>query len=329
MTASVLSPSATRAPRPIDSGPPPAHVSTRTAARPPTPCPLTAARQAAGLTKADLARRLFVSRPTVSAWEAGRRRPGSVSWPTLAAVLGLSADDVAGLFADHPPSRLDGQRLPGLSSVRAQLGLTQQALATVVGVAPSTVSTWETGGRVAAGMLADLAQALSAEPAALTADPAVVPTPDQRPLRRLRRRAHMSRREAAVQLGIAEGSLARYEAGSRRPSIAVARRMAAVYRTPLAAVLAMADIALPALPPHRPWRGGDVSAGIRAARLAAGLSKKGLGIAVMRSGQAVDQWERGRRLPDQATRRRLERVLHLPAGTLPSDEGGFARAVSV
>lgn len=60
--------------------------------------------------------------------------------------------------------------------------------------------------------------------------------------------------------------------------------------------------------------------GIRAPRLAAGLSKAGLGRAVGRSGQAVAGWEDGRTRPGEVTRRRLESVFGLAVGVL-TDQG--------
>ena len=143
-------------------------------------------------------------------------------------------------------------------------------------------------------MIEVLARVLDADQATLAAEPVATAVRDPRPLRRLRRAARMSQREAAVHLGIAVGSLARYEAGQRRPPVPVARRMAGAYRRPVAEVLAACRIELLPLPPRARWLREDVPEGLRAARTAAGLSKVALGRAVGRSGQAVRGWETGR-----------------------------------
>ena len=279
---------------------------------------LTEARTAAGLTISQLARAIHMSRPTVSYWERGVRRPATSHWPRLGVVLGLDQTEVAALFADHPPARLDGRPLPCLALVRRRAGVTQRALAERVGVAPTTLSMWETA-RIAVSlpMLARLANALNVDPATLVAEPVTVPVRDPRPLRHMRRAARMSQREAAAHLGIAIGSLARYEAGQRRPPVPVARRMAAVYRRPVVEVLTACRIDLLPLPPRGRWRPEDVPEGIRASRTALGLSKVALGSAVGRSGQAVRGWETGRSRPGPAMCRRLEVVLGLPDGKLP------------
>jgi transcriptional regulator with XRE-family HTH domain len=270
----------------------------------------------------ELARALYVSRPNLALWEKGRRRPARDLWPRLAAVLGLELAEVAALFADHPPARLDGRPLPSLSMVRRRSGMTQRELAGLVGVAPTTLAMWENARvRVAPGTADELARVLDTDVAALAAEHGGVAAPDPRPLRRLRTELNMSQREAAAHLGIALGTLARYESGERRPPVLVARRMAAVYRRPLVEVLRYCAIQLSPLPTGARWRPEDVPRGIRAARLAAGLDKVALGRAVGRSGQAVAAWEDGRALPGRAIRRRLESVLGLPQGCLGVDDG--------
>jgi transcriptional regulator with XRE-family HTH domain len=279
---------------------------------------LTEAREAAGLTMTELARALHVSRPNLSLWEKGRRRPARCSWPQIGAVLDLAPDDVAALFADHPPARLDGEPLPSLGVVRRQRGLSQRAVARQVGVAPTTLAMWESAGvRVAPGLADQLARVLDTDVTALAARPAAVTAVDPRPLRRIRRACGMSQREAAAHLRIAPGTLARYEAEERRPPVAVARRMAAVYRRPEAEMYGYCRLEPRRIRPGATWQPEDVPEGIRAARVAAGLTKVALGRAVGRSGQAVRNWEMGRTRPGPGTCRRLEAVFGFRAGQLP------------
>jgi transcriptional regulator with XRE-family HTH domain len=127
----------------------------------------------------------------------------------------------------------------------------------------------------------------------------------------------MTQREAAAHLGVAIGTLARYEAGERPIPITLARRMAGLYRCPVATVLRHGGRTLPRVPPGAVWRADQVPDGIRAARARAGLTKAGLGRAVGKSAQAVHQWERGRSRPRTSTCRRLELVLGLSPGRIP------------
>jgi transcriptional regulator with XRE-family HTH domain len=140
---------------------------------------------------------------------------------------------------------------------------------------------------------------------------------DPRPLRRLRKGAGMSQRETAAYLGIAIGTLARYESGERPISIMVARRVAALYGCPISIVLRHGGRVLPPIPPGPVWRAEQVPEGIRAARIVAGLTKAGLARALGTSAQAVHKWERGEARPRVPTCRRLEQVLGLSVGRIP------------
>ena len=55
---------------------------------------IKAARQALGLTLAELGNALGVTRQYVQAWEAGRRNPGTKHLAKLAEVLGLEIADL-------------------------------------------------------------------------------------------------------------------------------------------------------------------------------------------------------------------------------------------
>lgn len=278
--------------------------------------PLTRARVAAGLSVGELARAVHVARTTVSVWERAQRGVARHYWPALGSALGLAPEEVAALFVDYPPARLDGVRLPSLARVRRTAGVRQRPLAELIGVAPTTLSMWESAGvPVPLSVASRIAQLLGVDLRLLTSAPAA-PGPDPRPLRRLRLAARMSRREAAAQLGISVGSLSRYEAGERRTPIAVLRRMAAAYGRPLSELLQHGGCQVLPLP-ARVWRPDQVPAALTALRTGAGLSKVDLGRLVGRSGQAVAGWESGRSRPSAATCRRLETIYGLPTGRLP------------
>jgi transcriptional regulator with XRE-family HTH domain len=279
---------------------------------------LTRARTAAGLAVTQLARRLQVSRTTVSMWESGARAAARSHWPALGRALGLGPDQVADLFVGSPPARYDARRLPSLALARRRAALTQRELAARLGVAPTTVSMWESAGvPVPTHLLDRLAQLVATDlhplellPRASEADT------DPRPLRHFRRAAGMSQREAAAYLRIAVGTLARYEAGERATPVAVVRRMAAAYSRSVGEVLRCSGTAVVPVP-SRPWSTQDLPAAPTALRSAAGMTKEELGRTVGMSGQAVRAWEAGHRRPTPLTCRRLEVVFRLPAGKLP------------
>lgn len=58
-------------------------------------------REAAGLSKSDLARKMKVSLPTVCRWEKGEDFPAAARIPELASVLDCTIDE---LFGREPPS---------------------------------------------------------------------------------------------------------------------------------------------------------------------------------------------------------------------------------
>lgn len=54
-------------------------------------------REAAGMTKSDLAKRMRVSVPTIIRWERGEDYPAAARLPELATVLDCSIDDLYAL----------------------------------------------------------------------------------------------------------------------------------------------------------------------------------------------------------------------------------------
>lgn len=280
--------------------------------------PLREARLRAGLSVAQLARAIGVSRPTVALWEQGRRRPAQTYWSALGAALELPVEHVAELFAGYRPARFDSRPLPSLATSRRSAGLTQRQLAGRLGVAATTLSMWETSGvPVPVDAIAALARLLQTPEESLRATPTHGRVPDPRPLRQARRQAAMSQREAAAYLGVAVGSLARYESGERRPPLRVVRAMAVAYQRPLAELLRHSGRELRPLPPGRPWRPEQVPQALLALRTAAGMTKAELGRTLGRSGQAVRSWEIGRSLPTQGTYRRLELLFPVSRGRFP------------
>lgn len=64
---------------------------------------LTQARKTAGLTQADIAARLSVSRQAVSRWESGQSKPSTEKLLALAKIYGVSLDWLCSDVADEKP----------------------------------------------------------------------------------------------------------------------------------------------------------------------------------------------------------------------------------
>lgn len=96
---------------------------------------LTRQREAAGLSRADLAARVGTNVEVVGLWEDGGVTPVVKYLPRIADVVGL---DVFDLYLD-PAARL------GLSSLRIRAGLSQRQLARRLGAPQTAVSNWERG----------------------------------------------------------------------------------------------------------------------------------------------------------------------------------------
>jgi transcriptional regulator with XRE-family HTH domain len=273
------------------------------------------ARLAAGLTQVELGRTFHVGPATVYQWERGRTRPPADVLPRLAVRLGLTREALDDALTDHPPSRHDGEVLPGLGLTLRRHGWSRTRVQHLLDVAPTTVFEWETGRtRVPTWALRRLAAAVGADLDALVL-PARRST--DRPtgttaLATLRKRARMTQREAAAVLGLSASSLGRYENGHRRIDLPTARAMALVYQVPLPRVLAAAGLALPAMLRRPRWTTEQLPAVLADLRRAAGASLSQVARCAGVSHPTVRRWETGESSPSPAALAILE--LHYRVG---------------
>lgn len=85
--------------------------------------------KASGLSQAELARRLDVSRPTVGAWVSGNKRPSWKHVQELAEVFGVSSAQVAGLDAEEPVADISvHEAMEAVKKAQAQLDIALAAL---------------------------------------------------------------------------------------------------------------------------------------------------------------------------------------------------------
>ena len=80
---------------------------------------LTQARKAAGLTQADVAARLSVSRQAVSRWESGQSKPSTEKLLALGALYGVSIDQLLNTGNVEAPAVETVSALPEVESLEA------------------------------------------------------------------------------------------------------------------------------------------------------------------------------------------------------------------
>ena len=68
------------------------------------------ARKALGWSQADLARRMFVTQPSVADWESGRKAPHTKNLARLAVMLGVSMEWLSTGRGEMHPSSTPGSR---------------------------------------------------------------------------------------------------------------------------------------------------------------------------------------------------------------------------
>lgn len=68
------------------------------------------ARKALGWSQADLARRMFVTQPSVAAWESGRKAPHTKNLARLAMLLGVNFEWLSTGRGEMHPSAARGAR---------------------------------------------------------------------------------------------------------------------------------------------------------------------------------------------------------------------------
>jgi transcriptional regulator with XRE-family HTH domain len=281
--------------------------------------PLCRSRLAARLTMTQLGLKVGVVPATISRWENGVRTPSPEAQARLAQALRVTPEELTVMLAGSRPRRSDGVLLPGLGQLRRELGLTQRAFRTAIGIGPSAANAWEHGRvRVPTGRLATVAGALGVDPKAVVAAASLPPRDraSDRPLTGLRRAAGLTQREMAHHLGASVRSVAHWEAGTRALPLPVARRLAALLKIPLRTVLRAAERELPMLTHPRTWTPVDLPHVLTTLRCNAGWSAAALARRLGTSGGVVRSWETAGVFPAASVCARLELVYRLPRGVL-------------
>lgn len=264
------------------------------------------------LTATEFGRRLHVSLSLVSRWEAGERTPGRQYWAEIAAVLGLSPDDVEAEFGPKPaPS--DAASVSSLATLRRRRGLTQRQLAVALDLDVSTVQRWEKIRRAPHHQAFRLARVLHVRLIDL-ASLCLVPEsskPSASALRRARQKRHLPTRLVAARVGVSVGALRSWESNRTRPTWAHARQLSLALAVDVSEIFEAAGLTPPTHLDSDRWAVGDLSGILSDLRRWHGLTQRDVADRVGVCEGTVRSWEKGRQRPYLTTLRRLDQVFGL------------------
>ena len=184
------------------------------------------------MTQVEVVALVEVPQATYAGWETGRATPNTHWFCALAEFLGVAEADVATLCAS--PFVVDYGGWPPFGQFvgarRQELRLSRPALASLVGVAPSTIVSWELGYRVpVAKVLARMAAVLGVDTASLvSALPRRAATTTLGALILSRQRELGLRSlDIARRTGTTEATVSRWVQGRSNPMPSNLRRLAA------------------------------------------------------------------------------------------------------
>jgi transcriptional regulator with XRE-family HTH domain len=282
--------------------------------------PLRARRHARGLSMKQLAKSVHVSTATVSLWERGRRRPSSMHLCHLATALQLDTQQVAQLFKHYPPARgTDRVALPALRQARSASALTQRELARRIGISVATLYQWEGGGPIVpANRVAVVADLLGITPTALTSGmpPFSRATANSSELARLRRRAGLTQRRAAQELGLAIRALAALELNRRPLTVSLCSQLAALYRSSFRDVARAGCLPVDPIMNRARWTPGTLPDVLRFLRTHRGAPATRVAAYAGTRAPTLRRWERGTGRPHSRHLMRLEIYYGLSSGEL-------------
>jgi transcriptional regulator with XRE-family HTH domain len=280
---------------------------------------LAQARLRTGLNRVELGRLLHVGPAAIYRWESGLGCPPPDRLDALARALGLTATELDNALVDHPPSRFDGVRLPGLGAVLRHRGVRRRQVRQLLGVSLSTVYEWESGRtRVPRRVIGLFADACQMEQEELVRQACAGPRPasPRSALAAIRRRAGMTQREAAAVLRLSPSTLSRYENGHRAVRLPLARRLARAYSVKLGTVLAACDVVPPRMLLTPTWTPEQLPRILADLRVAAGASKSQVARSAQVGHSTVGRWETGESRPSRLALATLEATYELSPGRL-------------
>ncbi len=195
-----------------------------------SPVTLKHLRERFDVTQHELARLLEVSPVTVTAWETGKSRPRSHNLAQVNALAEKSQEEVDDALGRQPVPDVTAT---DVKRMRKGLGLTQTALAKLIGVSAAAVTAWETGktapSRESRRLLGGLAARPRAEVEEELSRSGLVPparaalTGDE--IRAMRQEAGMSQRDLARKLGVSVNSVCNWETGRTEPRRASVKKL--------------------------------------------------------------------------------------------------------
>lgn len=178
-------------------------------------------REALGMSQAELARKIGVSRSTLCKWEAGKSVPMDVYWKPLSKCLGCSEDDLRPCFREIYSTALTEKRL-ALKLKKSQVGK-------ALGVDRSAVVRWERGIDQPSNENLRKLTALFQCPAT---DLGIKRTAKS-PLQQARLDRVLAQEEVAQQLGVSRYTVHRWESGRHSPSDHRLMQLSELYGRPI------------------------------------------------------------------------------------------------
>lgn len=274
---------------------------------------LEAARVQAGLRRIDLANRLGVSEESVRLWERGTVQPSEEHLVRLIPMLAVEA-----AAWSTPADDTDEEAPPlarRLQEERAERGLTQAAMAALIGAPQATYSGWETGRTTPSPqyveVLADLLGMTVEAVEELAANPFEVDWESWPPFGQLvgrRRQAlRLTRAAVAAALDVSPRTVANWELGQRRPAPAQLVALAELIDVPVIQLIAT-------LP--RRLAGSALGDLILTRQRELGLRSADVARMVGTTEPTISRWVNGRSRPARRNLERLAEVLGLPATQL-------------
>lgn len=278
---------------------------------------LEASRKHANLRRVDLANQMGVSEETIRLWEKGVVQPSAQRLARLISLVALEAADWP--LRSGPPAELPALATR-LWAERDGRGITQAAAAQILDVPQTTYAGWETGrttpGDASFEGLAAFLGTTEAEVRDLCAVAFVVDTtgwPAFGQLVGARRQAlRLTRNQLAEALGVASGSVAAWEVGSRVPSAKLLPLLASALSVDVASLAATLPQGLvtTAL--------GNL---IRARQRELGLLSTDVAHLIGTTESTISRWVHGQSRPSPANLRRLADALRVPYSTITTAVG--------
>lgn len=218
-----------------------------------------------------------------------------------------------------------------IKNLRVAHDLTQSDLGRIAGVTDKAVSSWESDAKVPRmGAVQRIADYFSIPKSAILDDSTPISAPSDvfaSKLKALRKQHGLTQTQFAKEFNVANGTIAMWESGKRKPDLDTLRRIADFFGV-TADYLLGADTECGSKPASKPV--GDYAPRLRELREKRGLTLDQVADALGLRNQYISNYELGKRRPDYDTLSKLADFYHVSIDyllghdkTAPETEGGL------